>query len=97
MAKAHIGKTAIVVLGQTISRQDRSMCSRRLTNICDVPYPQHPKALKSCLGMFTYMRDHCPIASKLAWRLDALRNIGDSVPIQWTPELNMILIQLKRY
>ena len=87
MAKAHIGKTAIVVLGQTISRQGRSICSKRLTNICDVPYPQHPKALKSCLGMFTYMRDHCPMASKLTWRLDALRNIGDSVPIQWTPEL----------
>ena len=87
MAKAHIGKTAIVVLGQTISRQGRSICTKRLTNICDVPYPQHPKALKSCLGMFTYMRDHCPMASKLTWRLDALRNIGDSVPIQWTPEL----------
>jgi hypothetical protein len=27
------------------------------------------------------------MASKLTWRLDALRNIGDSVPIQWTPEL----------
>lgn len=87
MAKAHIGKTAIVVLGQIISRQGRSICTKRLTNICDVPYPQHPKALKSCLGMFTYMRDHCPMASKLTWRLDALRNIGDSVPIQWTPEL----------
>ena len=87
MAKAHIGKTAIVVLGQTISRQGRSICTKRLTNIGDVPYPEHPKALKSCLGMFTYMRDHCPMASKLTWRLDALRNIGDTVPIQWTSEL----------
>ncbi|CEP17075.1 hypothetical protein [Parasitella parasitica] len=87
MAKAHIGKTAIVVLGQNLSRQGRSICSKRLTNICDVPYPTHPKALKSCLGMFTYMRDHCPMASELTWRLDALRNIGDAVPIQWTPEL----------
>ncbi|CEP15822.1 hypothetical protein, partial, partial [Parasitella parasitica] len=52
MAKAHIAKTAIVVLGQTISRQGRSICTKRLTNICDMPYPEHPKALKSCLGMF---------------------------------------------
>lgn len=37
--------------------------------------------------MFTYMRNYCPMASKLTWRLDALRNIGDTIPIRWTPEL----------
>lgn len=96
MSKAHIGKTAIVVLGQTISKQGRSICEKRLTNICEIPYPEHPKALKSCLGMFTYMRDHCPNASALTWRLDALRNIGDTVPIQWTPELKQDFDRIKQ-
>jgi hypothetical protein len=85
--KSYIAKTAIVILGQTMSRQGRSVCMKRLTNIREVPYPKDPKALKTCLGMFTYMRDHVPMASRLSWRLDALRTQGDNVQIEWTPEL----------
>jgi hypothetical protein len=85
--KAHFAKTSIVVLGQIISKQGRSLCTKRLTNIMDLPPPQTGKELQRALGVFNYMRDHAPNMSRVTWRLDALRNIGDKAKIDWTPQL----------
>ena len=42
------------------------------------------------------MREHCPLASRVTWRLDALRNIGDKAVIPWNQELKEDFDSIKK-
>lgn len=94
--KAHIGKSCVVILGQILSKQGRSVCPERLANVHEWTYPKTGKELQRTLGVFNYMREHCPLASRVTWRLDALRNIGDKSVITWTHELKADFDSMKK-
>lgn len=85
--KAHIAKDSIIMLGKIISKQGLSICTKRLTNIMDLPLPKTGKEMQRALGMFNYMREHIPLMSRVSWRLDELRTCGDRKIIDWTPKL----------
>ncbi|EIE83945.1 hypothetical protein RO3G_08655 [Rhizopus delemar RA 99-880] len=95
--KTYLAKSAVYLLGYSISASGKQIDARKLTNIFDWPRPTTQKQVQSFLGFVNYFRQHTPNAALLMAPLDALRCHDEKVkgPFEWTKEHQMHFDSIK--
>jgi hypothetical protein len=67
-------KTSVYLLGFVVGQGVTKIDTRRLSNIDDWKIPKTAKQVRSLMGVISHLRDYCPMLSKVAAPIDALRN-----------------------
>jgi transposase InsO family protein len=76
-------RTSLYLLGFIVGPGITKIDHRRLSNIDSWPIPKNAAQVRSIMGVISYLRDYCPMLSKVAAPLDQLRNDKD-VQTKWT-------------
>ena len=95
--KTHLAKSAVYLLGYSISAVGKKIDSRKVTNIHEWPRPITQKQVQSFLGFVNYFRIHTPNAALLMAPLDALRCHDEkgNGPFEWTKTHQMHFDSIK--
>jgi hypothetical protein len=96
--KTYLAKSAVYLLGYSISAEGKKIDARKLTNIHEWPRPTTQKQVQSFLGFANYFRQHTPNAALLMAPLDALRSYDEKLkgPFVWTSEHQLHFDSIKR-
>lgn len=96
-SKCFMAKSAVYLLGYSISAEGKRIDNRKLTNIMEWPKPTTSKQIMSFLGVANFFRLHIPNAALLMGPLDYLRSHNEKKegPFIWTSTHQMHFDSIK--
>ena len=93
--KSHFFRSAIHLLGHTISGGGVTIDRRKLKTVLNWPRPTTGNQIEKYLGLINFFRDFIPLYSHVAAPLESLRKVPQLSEIHWTAERNAAFRRLK--
>ena len=93
--KSHFFRSAIHLLGHTVSGGGVTIDRRKIQTVLDWPRPTTGNQVEKYLGLINFFRDFIPLYSHVAAPLESMRKIPQLTEIHWTAERKEAFQRLK--